>query len=97
MDNVRIKEDDMEPTMTVAEAEFMHNRGTAIVTMFAQVATSFEEFAGIFESRGGAAGMGPEFGSDTEIMIGTYNNLAAMLAANNGCDQQVLDKYRTDY
>jgi len=41
--------------------------------------------------------MGPEFGSDTEIMIGTYNNLAAMLAANNGWDQQVLDKYRTDY
>ena len=83
--------------MTLEEAEFLYNRGTAIVTMMAQMSTDFEEFASIFESRGGALGMGDEFGPDTEVIIGLYNELATMLAANEGWNQGVMDKFRTDY
>jgi hypothetical protein len=87
----------MATTMTVDEAQRFYMQGRNLITLMAQLETSFEEYAGIFESRGGAAGLGPEYGQDTEILIGVYNDFAAMLASNNGWNQQVLNKYRTDY
>jgi hypothetical protein len=87
----------MEPTMTPEEAQRFYKQGENLITLMAQLSANTAEYTAIFESRGGKAGMGDEYGTDTEVFIGVFNNLAAMLAANNGWDQQVLNKYRNDY
>lgn len=87
----------MAATMTVEEAQRFHQRGCEILTNMAIMDVQFEDYAGIFESRGGADGMGPEFGTDTEVIIGVYNDLKAMLTANNNWNQIVIDKNRVDY
>jgi hypothetical protein len=89
--------DKLMTTMTPDEANRLHQQGREIITQLANISTRFEEYKGIFESRGGAIGMGEEYGPNTEVMVGVYNDLADMLAANNNWNQQVLDKNRTDY
>jgi hypothetical protein len=83
--------------MSPEEAQSFYQKGVENITQLAYLATRCEEFTQVFEARGGAVGMGDELGPTTELFIGVFNDLAAMLAANNGWDQQVLDKYRSDY
>jgi hypothetical protein len=75
--------------------EQFHNRGRDIVTEFAKAMDDFNSYARVFEVRGGAVGLGEEFGEPTEAMVVLRNDLAAFFAANNR--QQVLDLYRADY
>lgn len=52
--------------MTAEEAERFHNRGRDIVTELAQAMDDFRAYARVFEIRGGALGMGEEYGLITE-------------------------------
>ena len=86
----------MEP-MPPEEAQQFYQKGVDMITSLAYLSNQFAEYTRVFETRGGKEGMGDELGTPTELFVGVANNLAAMLAANNGWDQQVLDKYRSDY
>lgn len=85
---------------TVDNVQQFHNRGRDIVTKLAQAQDDFVAYARCFEINGGAAAINDVesgLGDSTVQMIGLYNSIRDLLAANNGAMQAVMDLYREDY